>query len=162
MKLIKVGNKEYQLEFTFAAAECRELVQKMFNVLTMSYVSKDMSISEMENGMDKNKKLGGFMNGVAEMVSDIPHICNTAFYAGLLENNPMSEEDSKALMRAYMKENKLSFNALFENLKTYMEDDGFFDLSGLTEMLQTMNGAEQKEQKVTKIPQDHKKPTGTK
>lgn len=160
MQLIKVGNKEYQLEFTFAAAECRELVQKMFNVLSMSYLYKDMNATDLDNGMSKEMKVGALFNGASEMVADIPHICYTAFYAGLLENNPLSEDEAKEVMKSYMKENKLSFRTLFENLKTYMEDDGFFDLSGLTEMLQTMNGATEK--KTSKTPQDHKKPTSTK
>lgn len=160
MKTIKVGNKEYQLEFTFAAAECRDLVQKMFNVLTMSYVYKDVNASDLDKGMDKEMKVGSLFSGASEMVADIPHICYTAFYAGLLENNPLPEEEAKELMKSYMKENKLSFRALFENLKKYMEEDGFFDLSGLTEMIAEMNG--QTEQKTPKTPQDHKKPTGTK
>ena len=59
-----------------------------------------------------------------------------------------------------MKENKISFRKLFEDIKTCMEDDGFFDLSGLTEMLSEMNPTEKKKQ--VKKPQDHKKPTGSK
>lgn len=159
MQLIKVGNKEYQLEFTFAAAEYRELVKKMFNVLSMSYLYEDMNATDLDNGMSKEMKVGALFNGASEMVADIPHICYTAFYAGLLENNPLTEDEAREVMKSYMRENKLSFRTLFENLKKYMEDDGFFDLSGLTEMLQAMNGAEQK---VTKLPQDHKKSTSTK
>ena len=33
----------------------------------------------------------------------------------------------------------------FEDLKKYMEEDGFFDLSGITEMLQQMNKAAEKQ-----------------
>jgi hypothetical protein len=46
-----------------------------------------------------------------------------------------------------------------------MEDDGFFDLSGLTEMLAEMNKSveEQTKKKQPKTPADHKKKqTGTK
>lgn len=160
MKTIKVGNKEYQLEYTFAAAECRELVQKMFGVLSMSYLYKDVNASDIEKGMSKEMKVGSVFNGAGEMIADIPHICYIAFYAGLLEHNPLVEEESKELMKMYMKENKLSFKTLFDNLKTYMEEDGFFDLSGLTEMLQTMTKAEVK--KEPKTPQDHKKSISTK
>jgi hypothetical protein len=43
-----------------------------------------------------------------------------------------------------------------------MEDDGFFELSGLMAMLETMNQTEEKK-KTPKTPQDHKKKsTGTK
>lgn len=141
MKTIKVGNKEYQLEFTFEAAECRDLVQKMFNVLSMSYLYKDVNAAEMENGLSKDMKVGTLFNGASEMVADIPHICYTAFYAGMLENNPVSEKEAREIMKTYMKEQKLSFKALFDELKQYMETDGFFELSGLQEMLKNMTGA---------------------
>ena len=60
-----------------------------------------------------------------------------------------------------MKENKLSFKKMYEELRQCMEDDGFFELSGLTDMLNSMN--ETGEEKIAKIPQDHrKKQTGTK
>jgi hypothetical protein len=44
-------------------------------------------------------------------------------------------------------------NKLFEEIKICMEDDGFFDLSGLTEMMQAMDKAVEEHMK--KIPQDH-------
>ena len=40
MKKIKIGNKEYTMEFTFAAAECRECVQKMFWLISGAYMYK--------------------------------------------------------------------------------------------------------------------------
>ena len=60
-----------------------------------------------------------------------------------------------------MKENKINFRKLFDDIKACMEDDGFFELSGLMAMLETMNQTENK--KTPKTPQDHKKKsTGTK
>lgn len=157
MKTITVDNKEYTLEYTFEAAEHRELVQKMFNVVSGAYLVKHGSaIKEDENA--EVKAAGVMIDGVSEMVSEIPHICITAFYAGLLENNPLSEEESKALMKSYMKENKVSYRKLFDEIKECMEDDGFFDLSGLTDMLEEMNQSiEEQTKKQPKQPQDHKK-----
>ena len=161
MKTITIGGKDYTLEFSFDAAENRELVQKMFNVVSGAYLVKNGKFDE--NGNEKREQVVGTMiDGVSEMVSEIPHICITAFYAGLLENNPQTKEDAKNLMKSYMKENKISFNKLFDEIKACMEDDGFFDLSGLTEMIQTMNENIEKESKKIKKPQDHKKPTFTK
>ena len=144
MKSIIVNEKEYKLEFTFEAAEYKELVQKMFNLLSGAYLIKGGNV--VENVID----------GAAEMVADIPHICITAFYAGLLENNPVTAEEAKSLMKIYMKDNNLSYRSLFEELKQCMEDDGFFDLSGLTEMINEMNASAEK-MKTPKAPQDHKK-----
>ena len=165
MKTITIDGKDYTLEFSFDAAENRELVQKMFNVVSGAYLVKNGKFDE--NGNEKREQVVGTMiDGVSEMVSEIPHICITAFYAGLLENNPQTKEDAKNLMKSYMKENKISFNKLFDEIKDCMEDDGFFDLSGLTEMVQKMNEniekETEKEAKKTKQPQDHKKPTSTK
>ena len=60
-----------------------------------------------------------------------------------------------------MKENNFSYKRLFDDIKKCMEEDGFFDLSGLTEMMQEMNENLKKNleavTKQTKIPQDHKK-----
>ena len=98
------------------------------------------------------------------MVAEIPQICSIAFYAGLLEKNPASFEDARSMRRTYLEENELSYAGLYKQIKAWMEEDGFFKLSGLTEMLEEMSqNAEEKIQKQPKAPQDHrKKSTSTK
>lgn len=131
MKTIKVNEKEYVLEFSFEAAERKEVVQDMFNILSGTYIIKNAS---------KGKSAGAAMfNGVTEMVADIPRIAREAFFAGLLENHNLSSAEAKEAMKSYMKENNLTYNDLFEEMKICMEDDGFFDLAGITKMIQTMN-----------------------
>lgn len=75
-------------------------------------------------------------------------------------------ENAVELMKVYMKENKLSFNAMFQMLKGQMEKDGFFELTGIVEMMQQMSKDEETETEekiLPKTPQDHlKKSTGTK
>lgn len=158
MKTIKIGEKEYQIEFTFAAAECKSLVQNMFNVASGAYIVKN-SLSGSQNG---GNAAASIIDGTSEMVADIPKICRVAFYAGMLENNPVNEDEAKELMKQYMKENKLSFYRLFEDLKKYMEEDGFFDLSGITEMLQKMNSAAEKQVEKIQDAATSKKSTSTK
>ena len=47
-----------------------------------------------------------------------------------------------------MKENKLNYAALFEEIKECMEEDDFFELSGITKMLEDMEtNIEAEEQK---------------
>lgn len=157
MKTIKVDNKDYMLEYTFEAAEYRELVQKMFNVLSGAYLVKHSGAIKDKKNSDATAA-SAMIDGVSEMVSEIPHICITAFYAGLLENNPLTADEAKTVMKSYMKESKISYRKLFEEIKQCMEDDGFFDLSGLTEMLNEMNQSmEEQAKKMPKQPQDHKK-----
>lgn len=157
MKKIKIGNKEYTMEFTFAAAECRECVQKMFWIISGAYMYKRLDESDDDK---KRAEKYAMLDGSADMMAEIPHVCKSAFYAGLLENHEdITEEEAKSLMKQYMKEKKISFFKLYEELKKVMEEDGFFDLSGLTEMLNTMGQGVQEnaEEKIKKIPQDHKK-----
>ncbi len=154
MRIITVNAKELQVEFTYEAAEYKGLVQNMFSVVSGAYIMKNTGENKAE----------AVLNGTAEMVGEIPHICKIAFYAGLLENNPVSADEAKKLMKSYMEENELSYAGLYKEIKKWMEEDGFFKLSGLTEMLEEMSqNAEEEIQKQTKTPQDHrKKSTSTK
>lgn len=136
MRTIKIGEKEYILEYTFEAAEHKNTVQNFFNILSGTHILKNSA-----GATDEESAAVGMINGVSEMVADVPQVVRTAFYSGLLEHNPVSEADAKSLMKQYMKENKYSYSKLFEDIKTYMEEDGFFDLSGLTDMLERMNSS---------------------
>lgn len=133
MRTFLIDGTEYKFEFSFEAVEHKELITRMFNILTGAYVVKAGQVDAKFAVLD----------GVAEMVADIPSICNVAFYAGLLEHNPVDEKTAKNLLHTYMKDQKKSFAKVFEDFKTYMEEDGFFDLSGLTEMIQKMSAAEE-------------------
>ena len=158
---LKIGEKEYTLVYSFMAAVHNETVQKMFNVVSGAYLIRKANIT----GENKEDIANAMLEGTGEMVADIPHIVKTAFYSGLLENHNVSQEDAYDLMKQYMKENKISFKKLFDDIKTCMEDDGFFDLSGLTEMMEEMNQSveTQTKKRTPKTPQDHKKKsTGTK
>ena len=130
MKTITVNGNEYKLEFSFEAAEYKDIVQKMFKVLSGAYVVEESK--DMQNPTTKN-----IINGTANMIGDTADICITA---SLLENNPLSHEEAKTVMRAYMRENKLSYKKLYDELRDCMETDGFFDLSGLNDMIQQMYG----------------------
>lgn len=167
MKLITVDGKEYKLEYSFMAVEHKETVQKMFDVLSGAYMIRKAGIIE-DGGGTSDSVANAMLDGTGEMVADIPHIVKTAFYSGLLENHGVSESEAYEIMKAYMKENKISFKKLFDDIKECMEDDGFFDLSGLMDMLTEMEATmtemeEEKPKKTPKTPQDHKKKSaGTK
>lgn len=149
MRTINIGEKEYTLEFTFEAAEHKQLVQVMFNVMTGAYIAKNGSNIENEQSATV-----AMINSVSDMISDMPKIVKIAFYAGLLEHHRVSEEESYSLLKQYMTENNYSFKKMFENVKEYMEEDGFFDKTGLTETLAEMS---ETTKKTAKKPQDHKK-----
>lgn len=154
MKTIEINGKEYVLEYSFAAVEHKGTVQKMFNIVSGAYLVKDVPFDEKE-GDENNKEETGknavesMINGVGEMFAEVPHIVKTAFYSGLLENHSdITEDEAYQLMKQYMKENKISFSKLFEDIKECMENDGFFDLSGLNEMMENVaQGIAEKQKK---------------
>lgn len=157
MKKIKVDGKDYTLEFSFEAAEYKEIVQRMFNLVSMAPVLKRAANIETEE-----QAAVAMVDGSSEMVGDIPSTCREAFYAGLMENHEgITPSEAKAIMKQYMRENSLSFTGLYEELKKCMEDDDFFKLSGIQDMIDKMGAqAEKKVEKVTKMPA--KKSTSTK
>lgn len=160
MKTISIDGKEYVLEYSFAAAEHKGTVQKMFNVMSGAYLVKDMNMDKEDD--DSGNAISVMINGVSEMVADVPHIVKTVFYSGLLENqSDITEDDAYQLMKQYMRENKISFNKLFEDIKECMEDDGFFDLSGLNEMMDKMNQSVATAQEKVSIKKAKKKSTST-
>lgn len=137
MKTITVNGKELKLEYSFEAAENRNVVQKMFCLISGAYMFKKIDNPEAS----EIEMTYALFDGSAEMLSEVPHICRDAFYAGLLENNPVSENEAKNLMKQYMKVNKLSFLKLYEEISKIMQDDGFFELSGIKEMVEHMDEA---------------------
>ena len=152
MREISINGNDYKLEFSFEAAERKDFVSLMFRLV--SGASLLDGAADMENPTAKD-----MINGAVNMVADIPHICKIGFFVGLLENNPVSEDEAKTLMRSYMKEHGIGYADLYEELRACMEEDGFFKLSGIEKMLANM----QESQTPRKIPQDHKKKqTGTK
>jgi len=152
MKTIKVADTEVTLEYTFEAAEYKAVVQKMYLMLTGMALVKDAE--DLDNPSPTE-----MIDGSINMFADIPETCKIAFYAGLLENNPMSNDDANLLMRSYMKENKLSYTEMFEQIKECMEEDGFFHLIGLDDALEKMSGdlTQEVQKTAPKKPADHKK-----
>lgn len=157
---ISIKDKQYKLEYTFEAVRHKALLKMMFDIMSGAYTTKKILAVQNEN---EANAVVAMLDGTSDMVADIPEITEIAFYAGMLENNPVSEVEAKDLMKQYMIDNKLSFNALYTDIKKCMEDDGFFDLSGINEMLEQMNKAITEGQDNKKVvPMDHKKKSTSK
>ena len=96
-------------------------------------------------------------------MSNVPQTTLHMFYAGLLEHHGNTENgdgavtslsDAKALLKQYIAENKSNFYSVMEMILEQMSEDGFLELIGLNEMLQT---EEETPKKASKVPQDHMK-----
>lgn len=144
MREIKIGNKNYKLEYTIEAALYKDCAETVINFM-----------SNVANAENKNE-----IKEVLSATIDVPNTCMTCFYAGLLENHGeeiTSLSDAKQLIKAWFKENqdneKGNFYGLFMDLLEIMGEDGFFKQLGLTQLV---NEAEEATENA-KIPQDHKK-----
>ena len=116
MMNINVNGKEYKVEFSFGAAECKEIVQKMFSVVNGSYLLAQTDKSVAQASFD----------GLANMTADVPEICILAIYAGCIDNNPVTMDEAKELTRAYITEKRKAdksygYRTLLEEIKKEME-----------------------------------------
>ena len=128
MKKLTIENEEYTLEYTIGAAYNTEMVEKTILMQTGAYLMDDV-----------NKGSLGLAYGSAKALSEIPKLCSLYFNAGLQEHHKLKAADSDRLMFMYMKENNLNFTALYKELQEVLNEDGFFEIIGLTEMLAEQN-----------------------
>jgi len=92
---LKIGEKDYTLEYSFMAAEHNDTVQKMFNVVSGAYLIKKTNFASNEEEKESKEDIAmAMIEGTGEMVADIPHIVKTTFYSGLLEHHNVSQEES--------------------------------------------------------------------
>ena len=80
MKKISINEKQYVLEYSFKAVEHQDVLQEVADVLFGRHMLSD----------------------VATVMSDIPHVVKRVFYAGLTENQAISEMESYELMKQYL------------------------------------------------------------
>lgn len=130
MLKLTIGGKEYTFEFSIEASmyeECTESVTELF-----------LKIAEAENEQDVKRMINS--------VSSIPNVAMTMTYAGLLENHgPLGDgsvkcmADAKEIVKQYMHEHKEDgegdFFSLMNKMVGCMEDDGFFELTGLKKLM---------------------------
>lgn len=146
MKIININGRGYTLEYTMEASLYKEGIEEL-----TGYIMR-MDPSMLESPKE-----------VIESISNLPHAVLKMFYAGLLEYHSeevKTEKDAKALLKEYFAEHKEdetgNFYGMMGVIFECMRDDGFFKQLGLTQML---TAEEEPKDKVTKIPQDHKRKT---
>lgn len=139
MELV-INNKKYIVEYSFEAALYEDCVTAAFNIFGGVFMA--------EAAQDMQKVIGN--------VANLPKKVVTLFYAGLLENNPVEDEqEAKGLLKQYFKEHKgedgADFYGMIAKIGEQMREDGFFKQIGLEAMM-TAAAEEMK-----KVPQDHKR-----
>lgn len=144
--ILKIGDKEYKLEFSFEASMYSDCVSSVMKILS------GMSESDAES--------------VISSMADLPKTAVTLLYAGLLEHHGYEgdravpdKRTAKALAKQWILEQgeEGNFYALMKLCIDQMGEDGFFKLTGLEDMMSPTEDEEEKP--VPKTPQDHKKKT---
>ena len=150
-KVLNIGNKDYKLEYSIEASLYADCVSTLTGFFT------DLGAAQ---GTKNVKQL---LKGI----SNLPQTALTLFYAGLIEAHGTHPEGDKTvpdihtaknLIAQYFKEHaeddQGNFYSVLEMCIKQMEEDGFFKLVGLNQML------EAGQQKTRKVPQDHLKASG--
>lgn len=155
-KLLKIGSKEYKLEYSIEASLYDECVKSVMNTLLATSGGVDKTPEEMISGM-----------------ANIPNTALTVFYAGLLQYHGDSPDadgsvpnlaTAKKLAAQFIQEHKDdeqgNFYGIFAMCLDQMEEDGFFKLTGLETFMDDLNVAAKPKKapkKAPKKPTDHQK-----
>lgn len=130
-KTLTINGTDYKLEYSIEASLYRDCIDKvsgmLFNVVS-GQASKEMQ-------------------PIISAMSDIPTTAITVFYAGLLEHHGVDGDNSvpnigtaKKLAVSILRDNDNEVKNWYDLLVICMDqmgEDGFFDLVGLSEILNT-------------------------
>lgn len=138
MRRLTIGGKEYTIEFSIEASLYNECTEAAMN-LVMGFGEAQGAV-EMAKGDDEAEKVRSAIRKTFSSIANIPATAMTLFYAGLLEhhgNEIQSIDDAKDLIRVYLKDNDLTFVDVLNLMLECMGEDHFFDLTGLSKVLNT-------------------------
>lgn len=141
MKTLKIGGKDYTVEYSIEASlypACTETIMDTFI---------NMGVG---NGAVENNDAMTVIDTIKKTVSNIPKKALVLFHAGLLENHGLSENESKELLKEYLRESKKTFRDVLEELMGVVNEDNFFDLVGLNQIFPTEETENQPKKRNTK------------
>ena len=141
MKTLKIGGKDYKIEYSIEASlypACTETIMDTFI---------NMGVG---NGAAENNDPMTVIDTIKKTVSNIPTKALVLFHAGLLENHGLSENESKELLKEYLRESKKTFRDVLEELMGVVNEDNFFDLVGLNQIFPAEETENQPKKQKTK------------
>lgn len=142
MDTLKIGGKEYKIEFSFEAAEYKNCIDKFLKLMTTGYFSGD----DAPEKPNKTDIVNAIIKETTEIVTSLPSVVTSCLYAGLLENNPVENEAAaKELFKQFVKENpgdeRSNYMGMLVFLGQQMETDGFLELTGLDQVIENLRQA---------------------
>lgn len=135
MREITINGVHYTIKFSYRAAKYEDCVQQAFALLSGAVMLSDAADAE-------NPKMSDIIKGSIKQVGMVPQVCDTFFFAGLIEdkseNKPKTKEEAADLLIDYMEENNKTYTDIYQSFMECMDEDGFFEKSGIKQMMETM------------------------
>lgn len=138
MKNITINGKEYKFEYSIEASLYEDCAGCLMDFFIGAGMAEGAATSG--NAKDAAETLKGTL-------ISIPQRTLTLFHAGLLENYGFSKEESKDLLKSYIKESKKSYTEIMNELIGIVGDDNFFELIGLDKILTKESNTKPKKKK---------------
>lgn len=150
---LKVNGKEYIVEFGFRATQCKEL-NSVFDFITGKTMLNSLA-KVKESDTKEQKQMAAISASIETMAEANIYIMDFLFmglvkYHGLrgkITQDILTKEDAIDLYEDFIEENPehelANTLGLLEALKSKMESDGFFKLTGADKMMEAMTEPEQ-------------------
>lgn len=145
MRTIKINGKPFNIKFSYRAARYEKCVETAFAVLSGASIMGEM-------GDKAEPKYSDFIKGTCKQIALMPQMCDTFFYAGLLDDKenefrPKTEEEAGELLIDYLEENpEKGYADIYDSMLECMKEDGFFVKSGIQKRLDEMSESMKKAQ----------------
>lgn len=145
MRRLTINGKEYTVEFSIEASLYNECTESVMNLI--------MGFGEAQGELENAKKdKDAVRESIQKTLFSFANVAPTAmtlFYAGLLEHHGVTMEEAKELIALYLKENDASFLDVLNLMIEVMGEDHFFDLTGLSRILNQVDLEDKKKRKKT-------------
>lgn len=146
MRRLTIGGKEYTFRFSIEASlynECTEAMMNMFLSLGEAQGAAESAVETVNDNIASAKaQVMSALRKAFTSISNVPQTALTLFYAGLLEEHSdsvRSKNDAKKLLAQFINEVEDEKNKNFYYVVNLMLDimgeDHFFDLTGLSKLL---------------------------
>lgn len=146
MRRLTIGGKEYTFRFSIEASlynECTEAMMNMFLSFGEAQGAAESAVETVNDNIASAKaQVMSALRKAFTSISNVPQTALTLFYAGLLEEHSdsvRSKNDAKKLLAQFINEVEDEKNKNFYYVVNLMLDimgeDHFFDLTGLSKLL---------------------------
>lgn len=148
-KILRIGEKEYKLEYTIEAALYDDCTAGLIEFFSKTFGAVEIEKISQNADEDSREKMAqaALKNGISG-ISNMPSLAITVLYAGLLEHHGVgrngdgivrNKEDVKDIARKYFADHAEdgtdTFYDLFQICIEQMGEDGFFKRIGLEKMM---------------------------